>query len=109
MGALNARMPRESTSGLEFCLVCGRDFVSMVRCTRAGAESWWLLLRCGGCGTWHETFARDDAVAALQRAIAQGRAAVAEAVQSLDLERMGSQVEAFTQALELDLIDADDF
>jgi hypothetical protein len=81
----------------------------MVRCTRSGSGSWWLLLRCGGCGTWHETFARDDAVAALHKAIARGRKAVAEDARSLDLERMGSQVEAFTQALELDLIDAGDF
>jgi hypothetical protein len=98
-----------SDTGLEVCLVCRRDFVSMVRCTRSGGESWWLLLRCGGCGTWHETFARDDAVAALQRAVARGRASLIEAVRSLDLERMGSQVEAFTQALALDLIDAGDF
>jgi hypothetical protein len=69
----------------------------MVRCTRAGSGSWWLLLRCGDCGTWHETFARDDAVVALHRAIEHGRETVAE------------EVEAFTQALELGLIDADDF
>jgi hypothetical protein len=102
-------MTQPSTTGLEFCLVCGRDFVSMVRCTRAGGDSWWLLLRCGDCGTWHETFAQDDAVAALHKAIARGRSTVAEEVRCLDLERMGSQVEAFTQALELDLINADDF
>jgi hypothetical protein len=30
-------------------------------------------------------------------------------VRCLDLERMVSQVEAFTRALELDLIDAEDF
>ena len=102
-------MARGSRTGLEFCLACRRDYVSMVRCTKAGSGSWWLLLRCGGCGTWHETFARDDAVAALQRAIAHGREAVAEGVRSLDLERMVSQVDSFTQALELDLIDADDF
>jgi hypothetical protein len=98
-----------STTGLEVCLVCGRDFVSMVRCNKAGGDSWWLLLRCGGCGTCHETFARDDAVAALYNAIARGLETVAEGARCLDLERMGSQVEAFTQALELDLIDAGDF
>jgi hypothetical protein len=102
-------MNRPSTTDLEFCLVCGRDFVSMVRCTRAGDDSWWLLLRCGDCGTWHETVAQDDAVAALHKAIARGRQTVAEGVRCLDLERMGSEVNAFTQALELDLIDADDF
>ena len=102
-------MNRRSTTGLEYCLACRRDFVSMVRCTKAGGDSWWLLLRCGGCGTWHETFARDEAVAALRKAIVQGLETVAERVKCLDLERMGSQVEAFSQALELDLIDADDF
>ena len=102
-------MAGRSTSGLEFCLECGRDFVSVVRCTEAGSDSWWLLLRCGGCGTWHETFARGDALEALTKAIEHGLETVAERVRCLDLERMGSQVEAFAQALELDLIDADDF
>jgi hypothetical protein len=102
-------MERRSTPGLEFCLVCGRDFVSVVRCTNAGDDSWWLLLRCGGCGTWHETFARGHALRALREATAQGLENVAEGLKRRDLERMSLQVEAFSQALELDLIDADDF
>ena len=81
----------------------------MTRCTRAGDGTWWLLLRCGACSTWHETFARDEAVAALQKAITRGVDTVAEQVRRLDLERMGAQVEAFSQALELDLIGPDDF
>lgn len=98
-----------STTGLEFCLVCGRDFVSMVRCTNAGDDSWWLLLRCGDCGTWHETFARGDALRALRRASALSLETIAEAVNRLDLDRMSSEVEAFSQGLELGLIEADDF
>jgi hypothetical protein len=35
-------MERRSTTGLEFCLVCGRDFVSMVRGVRSGSGSWRL-------------------------------------------------------------------
>ena len=96
-------------SGLEVCLQCKRDFVSIVRCSKAGGGGWWLLLRCGDCGTWHETFARDDAVAALARAMARGQRTLADGLRCLDLERMGAQVEAFSQALELDLIDPDDF
>jgi len=96
-------------SGLELCLECERDFVSVVRCTNAGDDSWWLLLRCGGCGTWHETFARGDALRELRRVTAQTLKALAEWVQRLDLDRMSWQVEAFSQALERDLIDADDF
>jgi hypothetical protein len=102
-------MARPPATGLEVCLACRRDFVSMVRCTRARSGGWWLLLRCGNCGMWHETFARDDAVAALQNAIAHRRQTVAEEVMCLDLERMGAEVEAFSQALELNLIDAGDF
>ena len=90
-------MERRPTTGLESCLVCGQDFVSMARCTRADGETWWLLLRCGACGTWHETFARDEPVAALQRAISRG-------VHSLRL-----QADAFCEALELDLIGPDEF
>jgi hypothetical protein len=102
-------MARASTTGLEFCLVCRRDFVSVVRCTNAGDDSWWLLLHCGGCGTWHETFARGSALRALRQATAQSLETIAEGLKCLDLERMSGQVEAFSQALELDLIDADDF
>jgi hypothetical protein len=102
-------MEQRSTTGLEVCLVCRQEFVSMARCTRAGNGTWWLLLRCGACGTWHETFARDEAVAALQKAITRGIHRVAEQVRCLDLERMVRQVEAFSQALELDLIGPDDF
>jgi hypothetical protein len=103
------RMAQRSSTGLEVCLVCRQEFVSMARCTRAGDGTWWLLLRCGACSTWHETFARDEAVAALQKAITRGVDTVAEQVRCLDLERMGSQVEAFSHALELDLIGPDDF
>jgi hypothetical protein len=104
-------MARPSTdhTGLEICLVCRRDFVHLVRCTNAGDDSWWLLLRCGGCGTWHETFARGDDLRALRQASARSLEMVAEALKRLDLGRMSWQVEAFTQALERDLIDADDF
>ena len=90
-------MERPSTTGLECCLVCGQDFVSMARCTRAGSGTWSLLLRCGACGTWHETFARDEPVAALHRAIRRG------------VQTLRSQVDWFSVALELDLIGPDEF
>lgn len=102
-------MERRPTTGLESCLVCGQDFVSMARCTRADGETWWLLLRCGACGTWHETFARDEAVAALRQAIRRGVRAVAERVTRLDLDRMRSEADAFSRALQLDLIGPEDF
>jgi hypothetical protein len=50
-----------------------------------------------------------DVCLALHKAIAHGRHTLAEGVRCLDLERMAQEVDAFSQALELDLIDADDF
>jgi len=102
-------MHRPSNTGLEICPCCRRDFVSMVRCTRARDGGWWLVLRCGDCGTWHETFAPDDAVSGLVKALARGRRAVANMLRTLERERMRAQVETFAHALELDLIGADDF
>jgi len=90
-------MEQQSSTGLEICLVCRQDFVSMARCTRAEGGTWSLLLRCGACGTWHETFAPDEPVAALQRAIGRG------------VHALRSQVDAFSEALELDLIGPDEF
>jgi hypothetical protein len=45
----------------------------------------------------------------LYRGITRGRNTVADCVRCLDLERMGSQVDAFGHALELDLIGPEDF
>jgi hypothetical protein len=104
-----AGMEHRASPGLEVCLECGEDFVSMSQCTWAGSGTWWLLLRCGACQTWHETFARDETVVALQEAITRGFQAVQEQVRCLELERMQCEVEAFSQALELDLIGPDDF
>ena len=78
-------MEQQSSTGLEVCLVCRQDFVSMARCTRTGNGTWSLLLRCGACGTWHETSANDEAVAALWKAIKRGLHAVADGLDSLDL------------------------
>jgi hypothetical protein len=78
-------MKQQSSTGLEVCLVCGQDFVSMARCTRSGDGTWSLLLRCGACGTWHETFADDEAVAALWKAIKRGLRTVADGLDELDL------------------------
>lgn len=89
-------MKQRLSTGLEVCLVCKEEFISIARCTRTADGTWWLLLRCGACGTWHETSAPDEAVAALQRAIKRGVHTIAE-------------VEAFSRALKLDLIGPDDF
>jgi hypothetical protein len=106
---MSDRTARRSATGLEVCLLCGQDFVSLVRCTNAGSDSWWLLLRCDACGTWHETFARGYALRALRQACAQSLETVAEGWRRLDLDRMSWQIEAFSQALERDLIAPDDF
>jgi hypothetical protein len=81
----------------------------MVGCSKTGPETWWVRTRCGSCGVWHETVAPDEAVAAFQRAIRRGVRTVAETATRMEHERMRLEAEAFSQALDLDLIQPDDF
>jgi hypothetical protein len=77
---------RRAASGLDVCLVCGQPFVWLVRATPAENDTWWLLLRCGECGTWHETVAGQDALESLERAIDRGLLELAEDLLALRLD-----------------------
>ena len=109
LGALSGPWHDRPATGLEVCLVCRRDFVSMVRCTKAGDEAGGCFCAAAAAARGMRRSRETTTSAALERAIAQSLETVAEELNCLDLERMGCQVEAFSQALELDLIDADDF
>jgi hypothetical protein len=87
-------------NGLDVCLVCRQAFVSLVRATPAENDCWWLLLRCGECGTWHETVARGDAVEALEQAIDRG---LAEELRALRLDQL--DLDDFLPASRVDQLD----
>jgi hypothetical protein len=106
--ARRLRSAREEVR-LELCAVCRRDFVNPVDWEPAGAEHWWLLLRCGECEAWREVTVTNAVAQRYDGELNRRAAVVAAALERLDRERMIVEAEAMTTALRLCLIDAADF
>ena len=98
-----------SSTGLEVCLVCGRDFVQPVNWEPLGEDRWWMFLRCGECGVSRDVTITNAEAERYETAL-HGRAALlSAAARKLEAERMADEVDVFVQALQHDLIDAADF
>ena len=105
---LRAVQPPPS-AGLETCRVCGRDFVNPVEWEPIDAATWWMLLRCGECGTWREVTV-SNAVAERYDAELDRRVEVLDrTLRRLDGQRMAAEVETMIAALRRGLIDDADF
>ena len=91
------------------CQACGSDRICPIDWETAGDDHWWLLLRCGECQSWVQGTVGNEQAAALDIELDRQQAEIADAAAALAAERMAADVEAFTTALELDLVDADDF
>lgn len=104
-----ARRRASAGTQLQLCRECGEDFVHPVTWTESGPNAWWLLLRCGGCGSWRDVVASNMAVAAFDRALDEMSAMIESAADRLGRESLRAQADALGAALELDLIGADDF
>ena len=96
-------------AGLEYCPVCGRDFVQPVSWEPAGEEAWWMFLRCGECGMSREIAVSNAEADRFERALHARASVLAGAARKLEEERLSAQIDAFAAALEQDLIDADFF
>lgn len=94
---------------LHVCRECCEEFVYPVTWTESGADGWWLLLRCGGCGRWQEVVASNTAVAEFDRVLDDSMALMRAAADRLARESLTIQADAFGRALQLDLLGADDF
>jgi hypothetical protein len=94
---------------LDLCPACGEGFVYPVTWAESGPADWWLLLRCGGCGTWRDVVASNHAVAAFDRMLDLEMNAIRTAAERLARESLSKQAEIFGAALRLDLLGADDF
>jgi hypothetical protein len=101
------RAPR--TGPVLACPACGSDRICPIEWAPAGDLHWWLLLRCGECQAWVQGTVGNDHAAALDVELDRQQAEIADAAAALAAERMAADVETFTAALELDLVDADDF
>lgn len=98
-----------TASRLDLCPKCGEGFVYPVTWTESGPADWWLLLRCGGCGTWRDVVASNYAVEAFDRMLDEEMDTIRVAAERLAHESLSAQAETFGAALRLDLLGADDF
>jgi hypothetical protein len=104
-----ARRSASAGTRLQLCRECGEDFVYPVTWTESGPDAWWLLLRCGGCGSWRDVVASNAAVADFDRVLDEESAEIELAADRLGRESLRAEADALCTALDLDLIGADDF
>jgi ribosomal protein S27AE len=100
---------RGHANGLIVCVTCGSDFVSPMEWAEHDETNWWMRLRCGRCGELREVVVSEEVARRYDRALDRTSEAIAATLARLERERMTAEVEAFTTALRLDLLDAADF
>jgi uncharacterized Zn finger protein len=94
---------------LHMCRKCYEDFVHPVTWTESGADSWWLLLRCGGCGSWRDVVATNTVVAKFDRVLDQNMESMNAEADRLERESLAGEADVLVRALQLDLLGAEDF
>jgi hypothetical protein len=92
-------------AALHICARCRDDFVTPTRWEAEVNGLWRVHLRCGACGHERDTVVGPQAARMFDRALAKR----SEVLERVERERMTHWVDAFSIALERDLIDASDF
>jgi hypothetical protein len=105
------RGPLRAASGtdLRCCSDCGKAFAYPVTWTESGPADWWLLLRCGSCGSWRDVVASNPVVAEYDRILDDDLDAIRDAADRMQRETLMAEADALSVALRLDLLTADDF
>jgi hypothetical protein len=105
------RGPQRAASGtdLRCCPDCGKAFAYPVTWTESGPADWWLLLRCGSCGSWRDVVASNPVVADYDRILDEDLEVIREAADRMERETLMAEADTFGVALRLDLLTADDF
>ena len=110
---MSRRLAREAApdtgTGLQVCDSCDAEYVHPVEWREHGDDHWWMLLRCGACRVDREVVVENELAERYGRELDAAEAEIERAARELDCERMAREAEAFAEALERDLIDADDF
>jgi hypothetical protein len=94
---------------LEVCLVCKHDFVNPVDWEPLDGGRWWMLLRCGECGTWRDVTVTDAVAERYDSELDRRLDVVDGTLQRIDHQRMVGEVETMVVALRNGLVDAGDF
>jgi hypothetical protein len=102
------REPSTSDVDLTVCRSCASDTVIPTDWAERG-RSWWMRVRCGACGASREFVVADAAAQRYDADLDRGMGEIGVTLQRLERERMATDVETFSTALRLDLLDANDF
>jgi hypothetical protein len=94
---------------LSDCSECGAGFVHPVEWSPNDGGTWWMLLRCGACGSSREATVPDEEAERYDRELDLAEYRMRLAAERLSRERLEEQADRFATALELDLIGAEDF
>src|SRR4051794_24477842 len=100
---------RHDNVSLEICTSCNSVYVHPVEWSEIGDAHWWMLLRCGECGTEREVTVADQIAQRFGETLDAAEREIERAVARLDAERMAVEVELFAAALEWDFVGPDDF
>jgi hypothetical protein len=103
------RILRRRPASLADCPACGADFVHPVEWSPEDAHTWWMLLRCGACDVRRKTIVSNLDAARFDRDLDIAEARMRREADLLSRERQDEEADRFARALELDLIDAEDF
>ena len=98
-----------SGTGLHRCVACESDFVGPIEWETDGPEHWLITLHCGECGVWRDVRVTNVEAKTFDLELGRQTATIERALAKIDRERMRAEVDAFTAALEHDLIDPADF
>ena len=98
-----------SDEDLTTCRSCSSDYVIPTAWTQHDKEHWWIHVRCGECGESREVVVSDAAAQRYDAELDRGMHEIARALDRLEREEMARDAEALATALQLDLVDADDF
>ena len=102
--------PPDPDTALENCQVCGADYVNPVDWEPLeGDHGWWMLLRCGQCGTYREVTVDDEVAERFDTELNRRADILARALQKIERQEMAADVEKFIGALRYGLIEAADF
>jgi hypothetical protein len=103
------RIFKRRRATLADCSACGADFVHPVEWSPNDGGTWWMLLRCGACGTSREETVPDEEAERYDRELDLAEHRMRRAADELGKELLEEQADSFVTALRLDLIGVEDF
>jgi hypothetical protein len=96
-------------AAMTMCPRCGSSFLQPLRCEAKGSDVVLVELRCSECMTWLKAPHSRADMRELDRLQAEFRALITAQYERYVTESMEALAACLAQALELDLVSADDF